>query len=288
MIPGLAVCQGSKEATYGGYVDIFKGVPYAKPPVGALRFQPTQPKTWTRVFNATRFGHKCAQVDMFTKITSGSEDCLTLNIYRPSKASGNLTVMVWIHGGGYIGGEGKADDASILSRVENVLVVTINYRLGDLGFFNVPGTEAKGNYGLLDQIAALRWVKKNIASFGGNPNKITIFGERAGGASVSLLSVSPLIKNEGLFIRAIAQSGVASSPWAAYDVTDEQQAIFFGTKVGCPLKGASLVKCLKGKPQNEILQAQANTYERIWALRTPTVDKHVLSDLPVKLQAGGN
>ncbi len=105
---------------------------------------------------------------------------------------------------------------------------------------------------------------------------------------MSLLFVSPLIKNEGLFIRAIAQSGVASSPWAAYDVTDEQQAVFFGTKAGCPLKGAPLVKCFEGKRQNEILQAQGNTYERIWALRIPTVDKHDLRDLPVKLQAGEN
>eukprot|EP00794_Sanderia_malayensis_P000224 gene218-839_t len=230
-IPGLGQCQGTQESTVAGNVDVFKGIPFAKPPVGALRFQAPQDTTWTGHFNATKFGHVCPQPDSaFFKNNTGNEDCLTLNIYRPSNATGRLPVMVWIHGGGYTIGTGMTYDGSILSSMHNVVVVTINYRLGILGFLNIPGTDLKGNYGMLDQVHALRWVKKNIRSFGGDPGKVTIFGESAGASSVSLLTVSPLIRNEGLFLRAICQSGVATSYWAAGQAKNDKEGMKFASR----------------------------------------------------------
>ncbi len=286
-IPGLGSCMGSQEATLGGNVDIFLGIPFAKPPVGSLRFQPPQNTTWSGVLNATKFGHVCPQINMLTGVPFGNEDCLTLNVYCPSNLTGSLPVMVWIHGGAFTMGASSEYDARVLARTENVIVVTVNYRLGILGFFNVPGTETKGNYGLLDQIAALRWVKKNIAAFGGDPKKVTIFGESAGAGSVSILSVSPLIKNEGLFIRSISQSGVASNPWVAVEVTGDEQAKFFGTKISCPMTGVALVNCLRRRTHKEIVQIQTVFEKKIFFVMAPIVDKHVLHDLPSKLQAQG-
>lgn len=287
-IPGLGTCRGSRESFPAvGDVDIFKGIPFAKPPVGPLRFQSPQENKWTGVFNATQFGHQCPQISSSTNKPVGNEDCLTLNIYRPSNVSAKLAVMVWIHGGAYVSGGGAMYDSRVLSLREQVLVVTINYRLGILGFFNVHDTNTKGNYGILDQIAALRWVKKNIDAFNGDPNKVTIFGESAGSTSVSLLSVSPLIKNEGLFIRTISESGVASNPWAIYDAKGEKQSMLVGSETRCPWKGEKLVECMKKIPQNEILQTQLKNRAFIQLMVCPHVDKHLFQELPSKLQAQG-
>jgi para-nitrobenzyl esterase len=202
-------------------VRAYKGIPYAAPPVGNLRWRPPQsPPTWQGVRQATEYGPSCPQPDILERaygIKTGptSEDCLYLNVWTPAR-SGNqrLPVMVWIHGGGYIAGSGSSQvyDGQELAR-HGVVVVTINYRLGPFGFLAHPllSKESEhgvsGNYGLLDQIAALFWVKRNIAAFGGDPNNVTIFGESAGAGSVCYLMVSPLAK--GLFHRAIAQSGSA-------------------------------------------------------------------------------
>lgn len=201
-----------------GKVRAFKGIPYAAPPTGALRWKAPQPLApWTGVRKASEFGARCMQApifgDMVFKDAGQSEDCLHLNVWAPAvPATSKLPVMVWIYGGGFAAGatsEPRQDGAN-LSR-KGVVVVSMNYRLGIFGFFSHPeltsesGHNASGNYGLMDQLEALRWVRDNIAAFGGDPGNVTIFGESAGSFSVSALMASPLAK--GLFHRAIGESG---------------------------------------------------------------------------------
>ena len=197
-----------------GAVRVFSGIPYAAPPVGDLRWRAPQPvKPWTGVLDATVPGPGCMQPTVFSDISfpKQSEDCLTVNIYTPAKAE-RLPVMVWIHGGGFQAGGGAEPrhDGTAFAR-RNVVLVSINYRLGIFGFFVHPdltkesGHGASGNYGLLDQAAALRWVRDNIAAFGGDPGNVTIFGESAGSFSVSAQMAMPL--SRGLFHKAIGESG---------------------------------------------------------------------------------
>ena len=206
--------EGGLVAGSGTEVRVFKGIPFAAPPTYKLRWKPPQPpKVWEGVRQATEFGAACMQTGNQPNI---DEDCLTLNIWTPAKdMKARLPVMVWIHGGGFIRGSGRIDGEALARR--GVVVVSFNYRLGVFGFFAHPGLaresphHSSGNYGLLDQIAALRWVQRNIAAFGGDPKNITVFGESAGGSSVCLLLVSPLAG--GLFQRAIIQSpGGISTP----------------------------------------------------------------------------
>jgi len=198
-------------------MQIYRGIPFAAPPVGNLRWKPPQPVApWEGVRDCTAFGPACPQPKqalMPINADGQSEDCLYLNVWTPAKTTGErLPVMVWIHGGGCTTGAGSLAiyDGSNLAR-QGVVVVTINYRLGPFGFFAHPLLSAElpqgvsGNYGFLDQIAALRWVHNNIAAFGGDPGCVTIFGESAGSCSVVRLLISPLAK--GLFHRAIAESG---------------------------------------------------------------------------------
>jgi para-nitrobenzyl esterase len=196
---------------------VFKGIPYAAPPVGRLRWQPPQPPAkWNEVRSAKTYGAVCMQTvrqDNGLGVQPPSEDCLTLNVWTPAiRPSKPLPVMFWIHGGGFVTGSGTAAlyDGRNLAR-QGVVLVTINYRLGRLGFFAHPllsreaGDEPQANYGMMDMIAALAWVKRNIAAFGGDSNNVTIFGESAGGAAVNRLMISP--PAHGLFHKAIAQSG---------------------------------------------------------------------------------
>ena len=195
----------------------FKGIPFAAPPVGGLRWKPPQPvNRWTGVKAATAFAASCIQDVSFLRLfgapeTTG-EDCLYLNVWTPAKAAGDrLPVMVWIYGGSFSGGMTSipAYDGTRLAE-KGVVLVSVAYRVGPFGFLAHPelskeSGKGSGNYGLQDQIAGLRWVKDNIAKFGGNPGAVTIFGESAGGMSVSMLAASPAAK--GLFHRAISQSG---------------------------------------------------------------------------------
>ena len=216
--PIVTVETGSLRGETSGGINVFKAVPFAAPPVGDLRWRAPQPAhAWGGVRDARTLGPRCPQVNSHSTYAPGpmSEDCLYLNLWVPHGGS-KLPVMVWIHGGGYAAGSGtmKLYDGKALAR-GGVILVTINYRLGRLGFFAHPALKADralnhpdepmGLYGILDQIAALAWVKRNIAAFGGDPGNVTVFGESAGGGSVAQLMVSPLAK--GLFARAISQSG---------------------------------------------------------------------------------
>jgi para-nitrobenzyl esterase len=214
----VSIAQGELRGLVEKDVEVFRGIPFAAPPVGERRWRnPEPPAPWEGVRDCFEFGPACPQRNVPLQqlipvgaIKSFSEDCLNLNVYRPASLTNQkLPVLFWIHGGGF--GEGANSmgvyNGSSLAR-KGAVVVVINYRLGPYGFFAHPllteeaGTS--GNYGILDQIAALRWVQRNIAAFGGDPNCVTIFGESAGGASVACLLVSPLSK--GLFQRAIMQS----------------------------------------------------------------------------------
>lgn len=204
-----------------GYADgdlrVFKGIPFAAPPTGNLRWMPPQPAAkWSGVLKAEKYGPACmqaARADRPGQLGEISEDCLSINLWTPAKSANvKLPVMVWIYGGAFIQGAASFPyyDGASLAR-HGVVLVTFNYRVGEFGFFAHPALSRQNpkgpllNYGLMDQIAALQWVKRNIAAFGGDPSNVTIFGESAGGSSVNYLMLSP--ESKGLFHKAISQSG---------------------------------------------------------------------------------
>ena len=216
----VSVDSGRIRGTVANGVAAFKGIPYVAPPVGPLRWKPPQPvAAWKDVRSATAFGPACPQPPILEKMWGikyrTDEDCLGLNVWTAAASPSEMRpVMVWIHGGAFISGssEGTGTEGPELAR-QGIVVVSFNYRLGPLGFLALPSLSREsaqgvsGNYGLLDQIAALEWVKRNIRTFGGDPGKVTIFGESAGAGSVCMLVASPLAR--GLFHGAIMQSGVA-------------------------------------------------------------------------------
>ena len=246
----------------------FLGIPYAAPPVGDLRWRTPQPAMpWTTPRDATQFGSVCPQtvIALFAQpgetpgTVKGNEDCLTLNIYTPVGATpqSQLPVMTWIHGGSFIAGSSVAYNGAELARKYGVIVVTLNYRLGALGWLSLPALSAEaggqsGNYGLQDQQAALRWVQTNIAAFGGDPAKVTVVGESAGGNSVCAHLVSP--QSAGLFRGAIIQSGLCTSPGNAVTLAQaETRNTRYATNLGCQatdlacLRNVDLQKLLAGK-----------------------------------------
>ncbi|XP_065220403.1 venom carboxylesterase-6-like [Planococcus citri] len=233
------------------------GIPYAKPPTGDLRFQPPQdPDSWDGIRNEILPKQKCLQYDRFyiSQGIGGSEDCLYLNVFTPIvNVDLNLPVMVCIHGGAFFRGD-SADCFPHYFMDEEIVVVTFNYRLGILGFLSTADEVLPGNYGIKDQVAVLRWVKKNIKNFGGDANRVTIFGQSAGGASVHLHMYSPLSK--GLFHRAISQSGSATVPWAVAPAAMARNKTFtLAQLTGCPLTCVQdLVLCLKKLPGEDLVQ----------------------------------
>ncbi|MGU3497862.1 carboxylesterase/lipase family protein [Mycobacterium sp. C31M] len=231
----------------------FAGIPYAAPPVGPLRWQPPQPVTpWTGVRDATKVGPRCIQ-DEGTDLEMGrqtDEDCLTLNVWTPPPSDEKRAVMVWIHGGAFINGNGGMYDSRWLVDRGDIVVVTLNYRLGALGFLADPALGPAGevgNYGLLDQQAALRWVHDNIAAFGGDPDKVTIAGESAGGMSVCDHMVAP--GSAGLFRAAIIQSGPCQAQLALPD--SERISQDYAREVGCADR-ATAAACLRALPDHKL------------------------------------
>ncbi|XP_021326380.1 uncharacterized protein ces2b [Danio rerio] len=261
-LKGLQMKARGKDTVIHSYL----GIPFAKPPVGPLRLAPPQPaEKWEGVRDATKQPLMCLQdrqlvEDLVANLSAkvdmvdSSEDCLYLNVYTPSKPGRNdkLPVMVWIHGGGFTTCSASLFDGHVLAAYQDVVVVVIQYRLGLLGFFSTGDENAPGNYGLLDQVAALQWVQENIHSFGGDPGSVTIFGESAGGISVSLHVLSPLSAN--LFHRAIAESGTAAME-AIMNVNPLPIAQAIGNASGCDISSTKkIVDCLMQKSEVEILK----------------------------------
>ncbi|XP_067208422.1 venom carboxylesterase-6-like [Linepithema humile] len=238
-------------------IDAYQGIPYAAPPVGELRFKPPQPASaWSKKRLAVSPSPFCIQKDIFTtmKTLIGQEDCLYLNVYTPSVKKHSFTklpVMVWFHGGGWIsGGSDYYKPNYLLDR--NIVLVTVNYRLGPLGFLSTEDSECPGNLGLKDQQQALRWVKENIAYFNGDPTRVTIFGESSGGASVHYHMVSPLSK--GFFHRAISQSGTFYNPWTLMPPgSGKKNAETLAKHLKCSTENSKkLIECLRTKNAREI------------------------------------
>jgi carboxylesterase type B len=237
-------------------IDQFLGIPYARPPVGPLRWAAPQPMPrWSGIRPATSYGGRCAQLASGNGPRVDNEDCLYLNVYTPpGHRPGSLPVLFMIHGGGLTTGAGDQHDGSLIVNTDHIVVVSINYRLGPFGFLTLPGLSgsaqtASGNFGLLDQEAALRWVHRNIAAFGGNPAKVTIDGESAGGWSVCALMTSPPAR--GLFRGAIMQSGSCATQTRAAAQT---ASLAFAKQAGCP-DPATAAACLRARPEQALLDA---------------------------------
>jgi para-nitrobenzyl esterase len=249
-------------------IRIFRGIPFAAPPVGDLRWSEPQPVVpWSGIREAREFAPRCMQQplfsDMMFRSASPSEDCLYLNIWTPAKLGGSqqrkLPVLVYVYGGGFMAGDSseKRYDGAALAR-RGIVVVTMNYRLGVFGFFSHPELtassphHASGNYGLLDQVAALAWVKRNIAAFGGDPNHITIGGESAGSISVSALMASPLSRSK--FAGAIGESGAMMQKLTPPPLAEaESKGAAFAKSVGAPTLAA-----LRAIPADKLLAAQGD------------------------------
>jgi para-nitrobenzyl esterase len=279
-------------ASSDGRVRIYKGVPYAAPPVGELRWQPPRPAApWVGVRKTLGFGPRCMQARIYDDMIfrdGMSEDCLYLNVWTPARSTNDrLAVMVWIHGGGFQTGSASEprQDGEQLAR-RNVVVVSMNYRLGVFGFLAHPelsteiGKKTSGNYGLHDLIASLQWVKSNIGAFGGDPNNVTIFGESAGSIFISALMASPL--SRGLFHKAIGESGALFPAGPGFIGRSLAESEEHGAKFASSL-GADNMKALRAKPTDEVLQTAMKTQP--WF--APTIDGHVLPEEVSKIYAEG-
>ncbi len=275
-------------------IHIFRGIPYAAPPVDALRWREPQPApAWSGVRQATTFGSRCMQQplfsDMMFRSPGISEDCLYLNVWTsaPLKhaSTRRLPVLVYIYGGGFVAGDSseKRYDGAAMAR-RGIVVVTINYRLGVFGFLAHPDLtasspkRASGNYGLLDQAAALDWVRRNIAAFGGDPSHITIGGESAGSMSVSAMMVSPHTRDE--IAGAIGESGALMQKWSPPSRTEaEQKGVAFAQKLGAPT-----VAALRALPAGALLEAQGKADGLSFG---PSIDGDFLIEAPSATYAAG-
>jgi para-nitrobenzyl esterase len=294
--PQVSIAQGALSGGIDGGISVFKDIPFAAPPIGDLRWRAPQPATgWSGIRDATKFGPICPQAPspvgrMAHEQHPESEDCLSLNVWSPNTAPGTkLPVMVWIYGGGFReGGSAMSIYDGMELAQHGVVVVTLNYRLGWFGFLDLPVLAAEhpgephGNYGLLDQIAALHWVQNNIASFGGDPANVTIFGESAGGMSVNDLMVSPLAL--GLFNKAISESGLGLIHTAS-DAEAQASSEKFAAKVnGGDLSGAELLQKLRAQSTAAIVAQEPNDDSSNLG---PMVDGTVLPDQVATLFAQG-
>lgn len=283
------------------HINTFLGIPYAAPPVRNLRFRPPKPPAeWKpQTYDATSFKNVCAQFRFpyfensirlvwpgFTWDKDSSEDCLYLNVFAPGKNATNTSqlypVIMFIHGGSYVfGTTARHTTPGEILPQWGVVLVTIQYRLGPFGFITTGDAAAPGNWGMLDQVQALKWIQENIQAFGGDPNKVTVLGVSSGGASVGLLLLSPLSK--GLFHQAIAESGVELSPFAFRTV--EEAVLKTKTaakKLGCGTKNhKKMVKCLRSKDEHDIVKNYG------WKSIGPVIDNYFIHDTPENLRRSG-
>lgn len=293
--PVLETKQGKLQGVERNSMVMFKNIPYAAPPVGDLRWRPPQPaRGWTGVRDASRAGQACMQpfIDGLTnELVPGSEDCLTLNVFA-QKGAKKQPVMVWLHGGGLVIGSGHEPVYEPVGLVgEGVVVVSLDYRLGRLGFFAPPELVAEarkngepfGNYGILDQILALKWVRDNIAAFGGDPDNVTIFGQSAGGRSVTWLMTSPAAA--GLFHKAIAQSAqqlpmrhLTQDRFGKTSVTANDQKFV-------DAKGGKSLKELRALPAEDVILSAADFIAG--AFDSAIVDGETILDDAIPLFAQG-
>jgi para-nitrobenzyl esterase len=287
----LRVEGGQISGVLADGVRSYKGIPFAAPPTGELRWKAPQPViAWTGVRECNAFGPECPQAPYpassiyASAPQKQSEDCLYLNVWTAAKAGEKRPVMVWIHGGALTRGSGanRTYDGAALAK-KGVVLVTLNYRLGPLGYLAHPELTAEsahhssGNYGVLDQIAALKWVQKNIAAFGGDAGRVTIFGESAGSWSVNVLVASPLAK--GLFHRAIGESG-ATFNRGTY-LKEDKGGVTSAEKVGAAFAkaaGADSIKALRALPAEKIIEVFNNSPEGRRFRTSPNVDGWVLPD----------
>ena len=284
------VRSGELQGVVKGPVVVFSGVPYAAAPIGPLRWRAPQPAAdWTGVKSAVEPGPACIQTGGGSSYRGAeSEDCLTLNVFTPAKrGGGRLPVMVWIHGGGFIGGAGFRYDGAHFAE-DGVVLVTLNYRLGRLGFFAHPAITQAGpdgglaNFGLMDQIAALKWVKANIAAFGGDPDNVTVFGESAGGQSVNALLVSP--KARGLFAKAISESSFGRFP-ASLLTPAKAAAVSYAQSLGVTGEDAQAAEALRALPASAFAKRVGDLTDP--GAPRPIVDGVVLTRDPIEAFARG-
>merc|ERR1711988_595433 len=282
--------QGARlDYDFGQYYYAFKGIPYARPPVKELRFKaPVEVGHWPDTLDVTEDGSLCPQFDISHNEPIGDEDCLTLNVYTPKMDSKKRAVMVYFHGGAFIMGGGASfffGPGYLLE--QNVVLVTFNYRLGPLGFLSTDDKAAAGNQGLLDQIMVLKWVKANIEKFGGDPNKVTLFGEDSGAASVTLLAMSP--HANGLFHGAITLSGNALCDQYMQS-NPHEAAVELANRLECSSeKGEDIVNCLSRQTQQDIIKAGNSMFQFFSFPRwfAPNVDGDVIPDTPENLLIQG-
>ncbi|XP_042883565.1 venom carboxylesterase-6-like [Penaeus japonicus] len=284
--------SGIKEEAAGGRTFFsFYSIPFAQPPIGKLRFKdPLPAEPWEGVKNGSSNAPACPQMDFMNPTElMGDEDCLYLNVFTPQLAEGagdGLPVMVYIHGGAFFGGFAAIYRPHILLD-QDIVLVTIQYRVGTLGFLSTEDEVIPGNFGLKDQSLALRWVQRNIRNFGGDPSQVTVFGLSAGGASVHYQILSP--HSEGLFKRAIMQSGSALCPWAMGGAFKDV-AHYTGSLAGCPTSDSQLLlECLQNADKNLVVSI-------VWKLMAfhinpmilgPRVDKDFVPDNPYRLVKEG-
>jgi para-nitrobenzyl esterase len=288
--PIVRTQNGEVRGVAQGQAESFKALPYAAPPIGPLRWMPSQePENWTGIRDASNFSAQCPQTDEGKFV--GNEDCLYLNVFRPVGARA-LPVIVFIHGGANVTGSAGRKrydlylyDGSQLAQ-KNVIVVTLNYRLGTLGFVGHPklskssGYGGSGNYGYMDQIQALKWVQRNITAFGGDPSNVTLFGQSAGGKSVWVHLTSPL--SAGLFHRAVVHSAVREGAKELRDA--EQVGLDLSQKLNCSTAADELA-CMRGKSAEQVVGALPSV--RGTGLYAGVVDGKVLTGAPIEIMRRG-
>ncbi|XP_076372956.1 neuroligin-4, X-linked-like [Tachypleus tridentatus] len=293
-------------------VEVFYSVPYASAPVGSLRFMPpVTPPHWRGIRNASKFGPVCPQTlpDIINhtkaletmppgrlaylrrirpKLLNQSEDCLYLNIYAPTtvlNSNVKVPVVVFIQGDSYNWNSGNLYDGSVISSTADIIFITLNFRLGIFGFLPALEEASRGNYGLMDQVAALHWIRENVSAFGGDVNNVTIIGHGHGAAFVNLLMISPMA--EGLFHRCIMHSGSALSPWAIAREAPKFARQLAG-KLKCPNESnIMMIECLRSRPMKQILNVQLDVPDYLTAFG-PTIDGVVIPDEPEMLMKDDN